>query len=78
VNTPDEFDLEAGKMDAASEAFRENLLEAGAGGQPGVGEIASAEIDGSSQVQKAIEGFRAAEALLAEWEAKDPTQLRME
>jgi len=76
MNAPDEFEMEAGKMNAGTEAFGDNMLETGASGRS-IGEgTTGAALDYNEQVQKAIEGFRAADALLAEWEAKAATRLR--
>ncbi len=60
-------------MNAATQTYVDNILASGpsAGAQEATGAI----IDYSDQVQKAIEGFRAADALLAEWEAKRAPQL---
>jgi hypothetical protein len=78
VNAPDEFNLEAGKMNAGTEAFGDNMLEARAGGRS-MGEPSTGDaLDYNEQVQKAIEGFRAADALLAEWEAKAASRVTAE
>ena len=76
MNASDEFDLEAGKMNAGTEAFGDNMLETRASGRSIVEDAAGAALDYNEQVQKAIEGFRAADALLAEWEAKAASRLR--
>jgi hypothetical protein len=76
VNTPERLNLEAGKMNAGTQTYVENLLAARP--KAGAEEAAGSTIDYSEQVQKAIEGFRAADALLAEWEAKRSPGLRTE
>lgn len=78
MNAPDEFNLEAGKMNAGTEAFGDNMLEARASGRS-MGEPTTGDaLDYNEQVQMAIEGFRAADALLAEWEAKAASRVRTE
>jgi hypothetical protein len=76
MNAPDEFEMEAGKMNAGTEAFGDNMLETGASGRSIGEDTTGAALDYNEQVQKAIEGFRAADALLAEWEAKAASRLR--
>jgi hypothetical protein len=60
-------------MNAGTQTYVDNILASrpSAGQEPSTG----ATIDYNEQVQKAIEGFRAADALLAEWEAKRAPQL---
>ncbi len=78
MNTPDIFDLEAGKMNAGTEAFGNNMLETRTNGRS-IGEVSTGSaFDYNEQVQKAIEGFRAADALLAEWEAKAASRVSSE
>ena len=60
-------------MNAGTQTFVENILASRA--SAGAEEATGAKIDYSEQVQQAIEGFRAADALLAEWEAKRAAQL---
>ncbi len=78
MNAPDIFDLEAGKMNAGTETFGNNMLETRTNGRS-IGEVsAGSALDYNEQVQKAIEGFRAADALLAEWEAKAASRISTE
>jgi hypothetical protein len=76
MNAPDEFDLEAGKMNAGTEAFGNNMLDTRASGRSMGEDTAGTALDYNEQVQQAIEGFRAADALLAEWEAKAASRVR--
>jgi hypothetical protein len=78
MNAPDDFDLEAGKMNAGTEAFGNNMLEARASGRSISEASTGSTLDYNEQVEKAIEGFRAADALLAEWEAKAASRVRPE
>jgi hypothetical protein len=78
MNAPDEFNLEAGKMNAGTEAFGDNMVGTRASGRS-MGEPSTGDaLDYNEQVQKAIEGFRAADALLAEWESKAASRVRAE
>ena len=63
-------------MNAGTQTFVENVLAS----RPSAGqeEATGATIDYNEQVQQAIEGFRAADALLAEWEKKGTSQLTAE
>jgi hypothetical protein len=60
-------------MNAGTQTFVENVLATRPGSGPE--ETTGATMDYSEQVQQAIEGFRAADALLAEWEAKRTSHL---
>lgn len=64
-------------MDGSTQEVPEGFLEPGPGGAPN-GRPAGAGSDYSEYVQKAIAGFRAAEAMLADWEAKTASRLRMD
>ena len=78
MNAPDDFDLEAWNMNAGTETFGNNMLETRASGRSTGEATTGAALDYNEQVQKAIEGFRAADALLAEWEAKAALRVRTE